>query len=175
MAGTAISWEPAYSMNPSLVSPADSSAYDEAHKHANAIHAVPQPEEVRVEVANSVFALFKRYRYPPLASKSIRLLRIQGRDEGSVPVRGSLMPLCEIIHIDLDNCPQYEAISYAWGDLTGSTPIFIGDRQMIFVTEAVSQIIWRLRPPSGFRDIWIDQLCINQHDLAERSQQVRGM
>ncbi|SCO91981.1 uncharacterized protein FRV6_16109 [Fusarium oxysporum] len=44
-----------------------------------------------------------------------------------------------------------------------------------FVTDNLYEALHRLRAISDCRLIWIDQICINQHDLQERSQQASIM
>jgi len=69
---------------------------------------------------------------------------------------------------------RYEALSYCWG-----TPVFNGevviDGQVSHVTESLDTALRHLRSETQTMTLWIDAICINQMDLAERSQQVQGM
>jgi hypothetical protein len=69
---------------------------------------------------------------------------------------------------------NYEALSYCWGQ-----PIF--DRSILCnsvdypITQGLYQALQRLRLQDKVRYLWVDQLCINQHNLSERSVQVQKM
>jgi hypothetical protein len=60
------------------------------------------------------------YSYRPLdvSRNEIRLLRL---------LPGEDMPRVEIFHVSLDDDPQYEALSYAWGDPGGTKTVQIVD------------------------------------------------
>ncbi|RYD78987.1 MAG: hypothetical protein EOP84_13605, partial [Verrucomicrobiaceae bacterium] len=63
------------------------------------------------------------------------------------------------------------AISYAWGAEVGGCTISIAGN-IISVTWNLHDVLCILRDNLGARShIWVDALCINQQDLAERSQQ----
>ncbi|KAK8017028.1 hypothetical protein PG993_015217 [Apiospora rasikravindrae] len=80
----------------------------------------------------------------------------------------------------LDDCLPWKALSYAWGTTTTYSRIKIGKR-FIKISNNLDGALRRLRckndeGPSGpgFR-LWVDQICINQENLEERSQQVQLM
>lgn len=82
----------------------------------------------------------------------------------------------------LDNCPPWEALSYAWGETNTYSSIKIGDR-FIKISNNLDDALRSLRyeddeddeaPHSG-RRLWVDQICINQENTHERSEQVRMM
>lgn len=70
---------------------------------------------------------------------------------------------------------DYEAISYTWADENGhyifSRTVRCGAHE-VSVTKNCEAVLRRLRLEKSPRRIWIDQLCINQSDLAERGHQV---
>ena len=80
---------------------------------------------------------------------------------------------------NLDNAegiPVYTALSYSWGDRNEDITIFIDDHPLKIsenlayaLDHVVDKAVERSRYP------WIDQICINQQDRAERSNQVRYM
>jgi hypothetical protein len=95
-----------------------------------------------------------------------------------------------------ERVPEYEAISYAWGSPTRSRRIkcnngakrkFSGSglhslapklhtsKAWLQVSETVYNLLTDLRPQTGYRLLWIDALCINQNDFAERACQVTLM
>ena len=70
--------------------------------------------------------------------------------------------------------PDYEALSYTWGDEKVTTPIEINGVSFS-VTLNLFGALNRLRKNGRDRVLWIDSICINQRDLVERSTQVRRM
>ena len=70
----------------------------------------------------------------------------------------------------------YEALSYVWGDTSCKTTLICQD-QIVHITRSLHEVLLRLRPGPGSasRFLWVDALCINQEDIAERCQQVRIM
>ena len=114
------------------------------------------------------FLQFDGYR--PLKDDEIRLFRLLP-GKRSDPVQGHL----EHARMTNGSCSvRYEALSYCWG-----TPVFNGevviDGQVSHVTESLDTALRHLRSETQTMTLWIDAICINQMDLAERSQQVQGM
>ncbi|KAH8891552.1 hypothetical protein GQ53DRAFT_604942, partial [Thozetella sp. PMI_491] len=68
----------------------------------------------------------------------------------------------------------FEALSYAWGLPTATRPTR-ADGKEFHVTVNLYAALRRLRMASRERVVWIDQLCINQTDDQEKSQQVALM
>ncbi|KAI7086059.1 hypothetical protein KC356_g5353 [Hortaea werneckii] len=91
---------------------------------------------------------------------------------------GDQSPVCRLQTVSLldEPMPRYEAISYAWGEHTGVAPIIINDQYRQQPASAV-RVLQRLAPleDPGPRRLWIDAICINQRDVAERNQQVAMM
>ncbi|KAK0642159.1 heterokaryon incompatibility protein-domain-containing protein [Cercophora newfieldiana] len=81
---------------------------------------------------------------------------------------------CDLEIARLQSNPQYEALSYAWGDATVRAPIIL-DGCMYQVTTNLEAALRRLRHPTRDRRLWVDALCINQADDAEKSHQVNLM
>lgn len=80
---------------------------------------------------------------------------------------------CRLKVIDLATTQsiQYEALSYVWvpPDLAEAIQV---NHSAFAVSTALFQALLRLRHHREPRAIWIDAICINQADLAERSAQV---
>ena len=68
----------------------------------------------------------------------------------------------------------YEAISYSWGSKENMRSI-ICDGMPFPVTWDLEVALMHLRYETAPRRLWIDQICINQEDLEERSAQVKAM
>ena len=82
--------------------------------------------------------------------------------------------ICNIKHASLDSNPDYEALSYTWGSLTDLRCIFV-DGYEVKVSANLEIALRYLRSPDETRTLWIDALCINQEDTAERNAQVPRM
>lgn len=73
--------------------------------------------------------------------------------------------------VSLDDDPEYEALSYVWGDPSVTKAIKL-DGISFQVTENLESALRHLRHPSKDRVFWIDAICINQRDILERNTQV---
>ncbi|KAF5685103.1 Het6 heterokaryon incompatibility [Fusarium denticulatum] len=70
--------------------------------------------------------------------------------------------------------PKYEALSYVWGPPKRTKSIQCNGQEF-GITDGLETALRRLRLPGKPRHIWIDQICINQESIAERSEQVSIM
>ncbi|CAK7239044.1 MAG: hypothetical protein STHCBS139747_000465 [Sporothrix thermara] len=105
-----------------------------------------------------------------------------------------------LFHASLDNPPEYEALSYVWGKSWGQFTVHIQDAHAgddgnnddlaqlpaLPVTpnldRALRHLRFRIKKAADgsatiphARVLWVDALCINQQDPAERSRQVQQM
>ena len=70
--------------------------------------------------------------------------------------------------------PLYTALSYVWGEAVAAEGIIIdGIRHAI--TKNLQVALRYIRHRSETRSLWIDAVCINQHDVDERNHQVSKM
>ncbi|EWY92013.1 hypothetical protein FOYG_08919 [Fusarium oxysporum NRRL 32931] len=107
--------------------------------------------------------------YQPLSSSSsFRLLELLPSSNRTDPLVGRL------VGSDITFQPDYEALSYVWGDTTPVRYINLGD-QDISITPNLHSALIHLRSPDTVRTLWVDALCINQSVHDERNQQVRIM
>lgn len=72
---------------------------------------------------------------------------------------------------DINEPPTYECVSYTWGNASKENLIWIGDK-VIDIGYNLWTLLFYLQKETESRYIWVDQVCINQDDLDERSQQV---
>ena len=81
---------------------------------------------------------------------------------------------CQLITVSLTECPEFEALSYVWGDAKDIKPIQLAghDHQ---VTANLHTILGHIRHKDGPRLIWADAVCIKQDDRQERASQIRLM
>ena len=109
-----------------------------------------------------------KYHYSPLGKPDqIRLLLVHPWTWGSA-VRYSM------VRTSLSSSPIYEAISYAWGN-SGETEEIIVDGCYLEVPKNAYRAITAISSIFLPRVIWIDSICINQSDTAEKPKQVMLM
>ncbi|KAM0191681.1 hypothetical protein ACHAPA_008297 [Fusarium lateritium] len=107
--------------------------------------------------------------YQPLSSSSsFRLLELQPSKTRTEPLVGHL------IESDITFQPDFEALSYVWGDIHPAEYININD-QDISITPNLHLALIHLRLTDEVRTLWVDALCIDQLFHGERNQQVRIM
>ncbi|KAE9378476.1 HET-domain-containing protein, partial [Stipitochalara longipes BDJ] len=108
------------------------------------------------------------HSYTPLQNpNSIRLLHL-GSGCRSSPLKAHL------INCDLDNKYSYESLSYVWGKQDLSEVLLIVGREFK-ISKNLHTILLHLRQPDKVRILWIDAICINQQDSAEKGKQVAMM
>ncbi|MCJ1432239.1 hypothetical protein MMC27_001595 [Xylographa pallens] len=106
------------------------------------------------------------YQQFPLSktSNDIRLLLVHPADTPDDPL------ICDLQVASLDDSPEYCAISYTWGEHVFDQYISVSGVQFA-VTKHLHSALQIFREDD--RPIfWVDQICINQGDVAERSHQV---
>ncbi|KAL5118163.1 hypothetical protein ACEQ8H_003998 [Pleosporales sp. CAS-2024a] len=71
--------------------------------------------------------------------------------------------------------PAYKALSYTWGHGIEESNIHINGKDLT-ITQSLANALFYLRSRSSQSlHIWIDQICINQKDLVEKTEQVQLM
>lgn len=118
-----------------------------------------------------VTPLRTRYSYSKLNDRHIRLVVMYRSWAFKVSYH--------LIDVDLDNLPRYEAISYTWGNTLEQEEILI-DGKSFQTTCTIGDILRRRSRliriwPGVMKALWIDYLCINQNDAAEKTKQVQLM
>ncbi|KAK4164082.1 heterokaryon incompatibility protein-domain-containing protein [Cladorrhinum sp. PSN259] len=106
--------------------------------------------------------------YSPLpGNTTIRLIVIEpGAPDAEIQTR--------LVVVDLDDKPEYEAISYTWGDPKNKT-VLRCNKSTVPIPWNLENALRRLRHPTRPRNVWADSVCINQEDMSERGQQVSIM
>lgn len=103
---------------------------------------------------------------------AIRLLRVRpGRFEDPLE--------CDLVTVPLNSDLEYIALSYSWGEYKKSYGIVLNGRANFWITESAFHAIRRFRALCGRHivpnSLWIDAICIKQHDTEERNAQVTIM
>ncbi|KAM0197323.1 hypothetical protein ACHAPI_005187 [Fusarium lateritium] len=127
-----------------------------------------------------------RFQYSPVLPLEIRLLELQAGGPGD-PLAGTL--LHRILSPEDNNIPDFEALSYCWGDQSQPLPIILTNEQpaneeqpaqepetgFVNIGPNLASALRSLRCRGEKRTVWCDSICINQQDLAERASQVQRM
>ena len=82
---------------------------------------------------------------------------------------------CSVAKYSLNAPPQYEALSYTWGASHYGRTIIVNGVSNFPVTDNLFSALRRLRRQDQPRVLWVDAICINQHDIEERNSQVSQM
>jgi len=118
-------------------------------------------------------AFYATYVYPPLKPElaEIRLLKIDahGLDNHEL-----------VNNVSLRSPPAFSALSYVCGSPTNTTPILVSGfvfNAFANLASAIADVrtCWQRAFPDKELFLWTDQICINQDDDDERSQQVSNM
>ncbi|PMD42634.1 heterokaryon incompatibility, partial [Hyaloscypha variabilis F] len=79
-----------------------------------------------------------------------------------------------LVTAKLSDKPAYEALSYAWGHLVYCEKIYL-PTSYLEITSNLATALRQLRHQDRPRKLWVDALCINQSDEAEKGHQVMLM
>lgn len=73
-----------------------------------------------------------------------------------------------------EHSQPYEALSYCWGTQIEKEVMYI-DNGELEITKSLASALKYLRLETHSRLIWVDQICINQEDTQEKSNQVQNL
>lgn len=104
---------------------------------------------------------YPKLQYP---ESSIRLLYVQ-------PGTGKDSVHAVIKSYSLAQRPEFEALSYTWGDKTDWRFVRVNGRKMK-ISGNLYEALTALRRPWEARALWVDQICINQGDIREKNNQI---
>lgn len=82
---------------------------------------------------------------------------------------------CLLSHASLDERPQYDALSYTWGDQNEEIRTIKLEDHLFPVTSNLEIALRHLRSETEPRTLWVDAISINQINEEEKSHQVREM
>ena len=124
-------------------------------------------KELQVDIYSKIRQHDADGLYKPLnvERREIRLLHIKPS------LKLEEQPQCSLETVSLDDNPQFEALSYAWGDPNLTRPIRLENREW-YATINLEAGLRYLRNPSEEVVIWVDALCVDQSSVDERNSQV---
>lgn len=99
--------------------------------------------------------------------RETRLVKLHpGRDSDPIS--------CTVQHIRVGDTRGYETVSYCWGDGSQRSQCLLNGRPFSIPCSSAT-VLQQARSVWQARLLWIDALCINQSDRAERDEQVALM
>ncbi|XTI82840.1 HET-domain-containing protein [Cenococcum geophilum] len=94
----------------------------------------------------------------------IRILKLhKGADDSPIT--------CRLQIVSLDDNPEYETLSYVWGDPEKTKSIIIGG-EIFNATENLVDFLHCLRQRIADRFLWVDAICIDQSNVEEKNRQL---
>ncbi|KAI5357273.1 putative heterokaryon incompatibility [Septoria linicola] len=118
---------------------------------------------------------FAAGKYELLPAGCIRVLHLEPAAVLNSPLKGGLVA----VSTRGDASPIYDALSYAWEGAFNNEPLPDHDIQLagtsVKIAGNLGHALRALRSTTETRTLWIDAICINQKDDAEKSVQVQGM
>lgn len=108
------------------------------------------------------------YDYSPLAPSHIRLMKV------TIDSQDELQTSIEHTSLNPEDPIAYSTLSYVWGD-TSNTVQLPCDGKTISITTTLNEALRQVAKFNPNKLLWVDQICINQHNLPERSEQVKLM
>ena len=117
--------------------------------------------------------LAMKYAYDqlPIVPQIIRLLHLKPASTNTEELRASL------VHADISQepPPEYEALSYVWGDPVLPQVLHLDGGRTHAITTNLFNCLVSLRKVDMTRVLWVDAVCINQENLQEKEQQIALM
>ncbi|PVH96922.1 HET-domain-containing protein [Periconia macrospinosa] len=105
--------------------------------------------------------------FPLLEGQVIRLIELSpGAWNDPISIR--------LLIAELHNAPEYDALSYVWGNPANTVPISCNGREFQ-VTPSLYAAFKRIRLTYRPRIVWADAICINQSNTKEKSHHVAFM
>jgi Heterokaryon incompatibility protein (HET) len=104
--------------------------------------------------------------YPPLEPDQLRLFAVHETEPQLV---------LSLIVANFERCPRYYAISYYWGEQPTSQIVTCNGNHTIHITPHLEAGIRSACVKMDTSFFWVDAICINQTDDAEKASQVAQM
>jgi hypothetical protein len=72
---------------------------------------------------------------------------------------------CRLTVKPIEENPQYDALSYMWGNPSVTRQITLDDDETFPVTVSLENALRHIRLQNEIRHLWVDAVCINQRDI----------
>ena len=123
---------------------------------------------ILLDMMSSSLASLPHYAYQRLtAPDTIRLINILPRTTEDINQNLE----CTFSAVSLADSPDFVALSYTWGN-NAFTEILVCGESVLHITKNLHAALARFRRPDRPLTIWVDAVCINQIDDAEKSLQI---
>ena len=139
-----------------------------SQSEGNSISPISHQSSIRQDV-DILLEQHRVFAHDPLksADREIRLLQF-------LPSEKYGLTYCTVWHSSLDDPPPFTAVSYTWGESANEQAVII-DGATCYVRENCANALWQARLHHPSQLIWIDSICIDQRNTAEKSAQVALM
>ena len=164
---------------PLIYDTCSSLAYGNRKSHVQAKSQADQDRRRLVEYFQPPEKPWKYYIYNALPEKTSMIRLVELLPGGTID-----QIHCRIHHVDLDNLLRspsnssqrisYQALSYTWDSQIFYQFVWC-DNRVLPITQNLYDALKRIRQPSSSAMLWVDAICINQTDIAERNHQISLM
>lgn len=96
-------------------------------------------------------------------------------EDSRVAMTGTSTLNCHIFWTTLKSAPSFKTLSYSWGKKPASRKILVDEKYTLNITESLYTALEHCQDRNEPIILWIDQICINQNDDMEKSEQVANM
>jgi hypothetical protein len=108
------------------------------------------------------------YQHTPFEEQqTIRIIRLHSGRSGPL--------ICDLFEARLADKPQFEALSYVWGEKDPNCHIICHGRQLPITPNCEAALLKLRFRKKKVRLLWVDAICIDQTNIEERNQQVKLM
>ncbi|KAJ9616572.1 hypothetical protein H2200_000291 [Cladophialophora chaetospira] len=109
------------------------------------------------------------YEYEDEINGKTHDIRLLVLEPGILPI------CCSFLKASLADHPDYEALSYTWGEPGGEMPVLLEEKRFL-VRKNLYQFLYTICDnATATRVLWIDAICINQENIIERNHSVAHM
>jgi hypothetical protein len=116
------------------------------------------------------------YQYAPIvADQEIRVLKVEPAATFTDPIVTSIfVRKIQDVYYPEHPLTNYQCVSYCWGTVQ-DVQWMLCDGQRLQITKNVDIMLRFLRKTTSLRKLWIDAICIDQNNDAEKAKQVGRM